>query len=83
MMAVRPHGKWRRELDRQAYPTAQLYRVATTRDIPYHVCAAQQDQSAICVPSSQLPWRSTSPYLGTGIRRLAGRSMRREGVNSE
>jgi photosystem II stability/assembly factor-like uncharacterized protein len=56
----------------QAYPTAQLYRVATTRDIPYHVCGAQQDQSAICVPSSQSPWRSTSPYLGTGIPPLGG-----------
>ena len=56
----------------QAYPTAQLYRVATTRDIPYHVCGAQQDQSAICVPSSQSPWRSTSPYVGTGIPPLGG-----------
>jgi hypothetical protein len=51
----------------QAIPTAQLYRVATTRDVPYHVCGAQQDQSAICVPSSQLPWRSVSPYVGTGV----------------
>ncbi|HJQ68508.1 MAG TPA: glycosyl hydrolase [Blastocatellia bacterium] len=56
----------------QAYPTAQLYRVATTRDIPYHVCGAQQDQGAICVPSSQSPWRSTSPYLGPGIPPLGG-----------
>ncbi len=56
----------------QAYPTAQLYRVATTKDIPYHVCGAQQDQNAICVPSSQSPWRSTSPYLGTGIPPLGG-----------
>ena len=56
----------------QAYATAQLYRVATTRDIPYHVCGAQQDQSAICVPCSQSPWLSTSPYLGTGIPPLGG-----------
>jgi photosystem II stability/assembly factor-like uncharacterized protein len=35
----------------QAYPTAQLYHVATTRDIPYHVCGAQQDNSTICVSS--------------------------------
>lgn len=56
----------------QAYPTAQLYRVATTRDIPFHVCGAQQDQSAICVPSSQAPWRSASPYLGTGIPPMGG-----------
>jgi len=50
----------------QAFPTAQIYRVATTRDVPYHVCGAQQDESAICVPSSQAPWRSTSPYVGSG-----------------
>jgi photosystem II stability/assembly factor-like uncharacterized protein len=51
---------------RQAIPTAQLYRVATTRDIPYHVCGAQQDQAALCLPSTQSPWRSVSPYVGTG-----------------
>ena len=51
----------------QGIPTAQLYRVATTRDIPYHVCGAQQDQAAVCVPSSQSPWRSVSPYVGTGV----------------
>jgi photosystem II stability/assembly factor-like uncharacterized protein len=60
----------------QGIPTAQLYRVATTRDLPYHVCGAQQDQSAICVPSSQSAWRSVSPYVGTGIGpgRLGGPS---------
>ncbi len=36
----------------QAYPTAQLYHVATTRDVPYHVCGAQQDSSTICVSSA-------------------------------
>jgi photosystem II stability/assembly factor-like uncharacterized protein len=35
----------------QQYPTAQLYHVATTKDIPYHVCGAQQDNSTLCVPS--------------------------------
>ena len=35
----------------QAYPTAQLYHVATTSDIPYHVCGAQQDNTTICVTS--------------------------------
>jgi photosystem II stability/assembly factor-like uncharacterized protein len=35
----------------QQYPTAQLYHVATTRDLPYHVCGAQQHSSTICVPS--------------------------------
>jgi len=37
----------------QEFPTAQLYHVATTRDIPYHVCGAQQDNSTICVSSAQ------------------------------
>ena len=35
----------------QNYPTAQLYHVSTTKDIPYHVCGAQQDNTTICVPS--------------------------------
>ena len=34
------------------YPTAQLYHVATTIDVPYHVCGAQQDNSTICVTSA-------------------------------
>src|SRR6202035_208735 len=41
----------------QAYPTAQLYHVATTRDVPYHVCGAQQDNSTICVTSAPSPGR--------------------------
>ena len=36
----------------QDFPTAQLYHVATTKDIPYHVCGAQQDNSTLCVPSN-------------------------------
>ncbi len=35
----------------QVYPTAQLYHVATTTDIPYQVCGAQQDNTTVCVPS--------------------------------
>ena len=35
----------------QNYPTAQMYHVATTRDFPFHVCGAQQDNSTACVPS--------------------------------
>jgi photosystem II stability/assembly factor-like uncharacterized protein len=35
----------------QGYPTAQLYHVATTKDFPYHVCGAQQDNSTVCVSS--------------------------------
>ena len=33
------------------YPTAQFYHVATTKDVPYQVCGAQQDNSTACVPS--------------------------------
>ena len=33
------------------YPTAQIYRLATTSDFPYHVCGAQQDNSTVCVSS--------------------------------
>ena len=50
----------------QDYPTAQLYHVATTRDVPYHVCGAQQDNTTICV-SSVLAGRG-----GGGGTRIAG-----------
>lgn len=36
---------------RQAYPTAQLYRVETTADVPYHVVACQQDNTSVAVVS--------------------------------
>ena len=39
----------------QRYPTAQLYHVATTRDFPYHVVGAQQDNSTAAVPSDGGP----------------------------
>ena len=35
----------------ERYPTAQIYRVATTDEFPYHVCGAQQDNTTVCVPS--------------------------------
>ncbi len=35
------------------YPTAQIYRLATTRDFPYHACGAQQDNSTVCVSSER------------------------------
>ena len=35
----------------QDFPTAQFYHVTTTRDVPYHVCGAQQDNSTACVSS--------------------------------
>ena len=34
----------------RGFPTAQIYRVTTTSDVPYHVCGAQQDNSTVCVP---------------------------------
>ena len=36
----------------QNFPTAQLYHVSTTKDFPYHVCGAQQDNSTLCLPSN-------------------------------
>ena len=33
------------------YPTAQIYRLATTADFPYHACGAQQDNTTVCVAS--------------------------------
>ncbi|MEO6238018.1 MAG: glycosyl hydrolase [Vicinamibacterales bacterium] len=35
----------------QQFPTAQLYRVETTSDFPYHVTACQQDNTSVAVPS--------------------------------
>jgi photosystem II stability/assembly factor-like uncharacterized protein len=35
----------------EEFPTAQLYHVALTSDIPFHACGAQQDNTTICVPS--------------------------------
>jgi photosystem II stability/assembly factor-like uncharacterized protein len=39
----------------QDFPTAQLYHVSTTKDFPYHVCGAQQDNSTVCIPSVATP----------------------------
>jgi photosystem II stability/assembly factor-like uncharacterized protein len=44
------------------FPTAQLYHVATTKDFPYQVCGAQQDNSTICVQSQQTRARSIEMY---------------------
>ena len=37
----------------ETFPTAQLYHVATTADIPYQVCGAQQDNTTVCVASKE------------------------------
>ena len=36
----------------QDFPTAQLYHVSVTKDIPYQVCGAQQDNTTVCVQSA-------------------------------
>ncbi len=36
---------------RENYPTGQFYHVATTKDVPYHICGAQQDEGTACVSS--------------------------------
>src|SRR3954471_7589998 len=36
----------------QDFPTEQFYHVITPRHAPYHVCGAQQDNSTLCVPST-------------------------------
>ena len=42
----------------QEFPTEQFYHVITTKHVPYHVCGAQQDNSTLCVPSTNgLPGR--------------------------
>jgi photosystem II stability/assembly factor-like uncharacterized protein len=52
-IAERPVG-W----TRQEFPTEQFYHVITTKHAPYHVCGAQQDNSTLCVPSTNgLPGR--------------------------
>ena len=41
-------GKTWTDLD---FPTSQLYHIMVTKDFPYFVCGAQQDNSTMCVPS--------------------------------
>ena len=48
------------------YPTAQLYHVATTKDLPYQVCGAQQDNSTICVQSVNTRARNVEMYAVGG-----------------
>ena len=40
----------------QDFPTAQMYHVNTTRDVPYHVVGAQQDNTTAAVPSLPDGW---------------------------
>ena len=53
----------------EEYPTAQIYHVAVTKDIPYHICGAQQDSSTICVSSAGAGGRGGrggTPTYGAG-----------------
>lgn len=55
------------------YPTAQLYHVTTTKDFPYHVCGAQQDNSTLCVPSDGGPnLRNPSQPAGDHLYAVGG-----------
>lgn len=47
------------------FPTAQFYHVATTKDVPYHVCGAQQDNSTACI-SSAPRGRGDAPFYSVG-----------------
>ena len=54
----------------QAFATAQLYHVAVTKDVPYHVCGAQQDNTTICITSAPPPrgiGGSGGQYLGRPV----------------
>ena len=33
------------------FPTSQFYHIMVTRDFPYMICGAQQDNSTMCIPS--------------------------------
>ncbi len=50
----------------QDFPTAQFYHVATTKDFPYHVCGAQQDNSTACVSSQPPRGRDTGGLYTVG-----------------
>ena len=51
----------------QNFPTAQLYHIAITKDLPYHVCGAQQDNTTVCVSSEERTGRSVgNPMYAVG-----------------
>ena len=54
------------------YPTAQIYRLATTKDFPYHVCGSQQDNSTVCVPSDGGHLRNPRGQRGEWMYAVAG-----------
>jgi photosystem II stability/assembly factor-like uncharacterized protein len=50
----------------QDFATAQFYHVATTRDFPYHVCGAQQDNSTACITSEPQRGRGSATLYTVG-----------------
>ena len=58
----------------EQFPTAQLYHVSVTKDTPYQVCGAQQDNTTVCV-QSEAPKRGFgaggmfAPFVSGGRRR--------------
>ena len=55
----------------QEFPTAQLYHISVTKDVPYQVCGAQQDNTTVCVQSTVPGPRMMSsgmfaPYYAVG-----------------
>ena len=55
----------------QRYPTAQLYRVATTSDFPYHVCGGQQDNTVSALPAMAATFAIRTRRSATGSTRWA------------
>ena len=56
----------------QRYPTSQLYRVATTDEVPYHACGAQQDNTTVCVPSVASPFNPPEANTGDWYYEVGG-----------
>lgn len=57
------------------FPTAQLYHITVTRDFPYHVAGAQQDNTTIAVPSedwTHMTTRTNSIKPGIGYAYSVG-----------
>lgn len=57
------------------FPTAQLYHITVTRDFPYHVAGAQQDNTTIAVPSedwNHMTTRTNSIKPGIGYAYTVG-----------
>jgi photosystem II stability/assembly factor-like uncharacterized protein len=50
----------------QDFATAQFYHVTTTKDFPYQVCGAQQDNSTACVSSEPARGRDSAMLYAVG-----------------